>query len=1205
MEDTPNPAPSEELRRQKKGMLYDIYRKEADEHMAKHKYNKALRSFNLAIQLQPGEKRALIGRSRCYLHVGRTARAMQDVENALSIDASDTDAVFQKAEILYLTGNYQLASVYYRRAHRTDPDNPRFSEGVNRATEALHKFAGGAVAKNKLSAVGDLSFLLNSTRRSTTQMDFDDQHDKHGHTGTARDQHEVPSAGFRTRTHCPLVRISRKPRVPQLQPFRSEESKVGELGGLRGLGKEEEEEGEGGEGSALRQPDEDTMKKILGELYGDRQYLQRLQTNLPGGRAEQDLAELTDEGLQFLRDRSIFWDTLGPLPPPHPPRRGRGRERTFAGTGAEGVQDLPWKRRKKDQMALQRDVTQVDFQFRSHLTTRQRNRRGVEETREQSRRPPGVTEGADRGQWETGEGGGGGGGGGGGKRAGHVTLVGFDDLESDRRRQLTGFLNEELDDIDEAFREKRYEDCLHQARVVLHAVTSLPEDDVRRQAETVASLHSCIGNASIALERYDQALYHHQMALNIGEERKNNIIVARSLGHVGRMYIIQRKFSNALEVFARKAPMCSSLEDVTQTFQEIGNCFLVLGHYDYARDCGKKSLQAATQANLPFFQQQAWILIAIAEAKLQNLKEAYKAFTGAFQVARKKGDKDSQDAIRGAMDHVNRKINRLLRKKSLVNQRMLLRKAKTLTQDDLSPSKPPAARHVRHRKQPISKQKKGEVMADTGSREQSRDRPRYRTHVTAQGVGVVPASDDDDDDDYDDDFHSDAEDDFHYARDERPRPAMNDVTTSTERTAGGGKPSVNENDDEEPITFSLPCHLLSNDDDDDDDDDLLHTNRSQWEGEPPQTRDKRLVQTERSNRGNQATTRTEKRHGDRTSERLIQTERVERDEERRRFRREATVGSVNVDNNSYQQFARDASFNRASTLRAHQIYGTGRQSAVSRQSVWSRQSRHSLTTGHDSIVSRLTTKQERGGPTLDKPESQHGGSVLKRGESQHGGGVLKGRESQHGGSVLKERESQHGGSVLKGGESQHGGSVLKERESQQGGNMLKGRESHHGSDVLKGRESQHGGSAPKDRKSEDGRSQPDVLRNVEPLPPITARQTVTGRQQRREHRDLTGGLFQTTLSPRQEQTVSPEQKYIAASILDQRSPASQKQTVTLRNKKHEETKKVKKSEDEDDALYQAESVNTETERDQQGNDDVQYTVLKRNTGKKNRKKEGF
>lgn len=48
---------------------------------------------------------------------------------------------------------------------------------------------------------------------------------------------------------------------------------MGEAGGLMGLGEDTPH-------SSLPQPDEDTMRKILGELYGDRQYLQKLQTEL-------------------------------------------------------------------------------------------------------------------------------------------------------------------------------------------------------------------------------------------------------------------------------------------------------------------------------------------------------------------------------------------------------------------------------------------------------------------------------------------------------------------------------------------------------------------------------------------------------------------------------------------------------------------------------------------------------------------------------------------------------------------------------------------------------------------------------------------------------------------------------------------------------------------------------------------------------------
>ena len=67
-----------------------------------------------------------------------------------------------------------------------------------------------------------------------------------------------------------------------------------------------------------------------------------------------------------------------------------------------------------------------------------------------------------------------------------------------------------------AFKLHKYEDCLHKAEVCLRAVTTLPDNDIKK-SETMASLHSCIGNACIALQQYDAAFTHHHTALDIGE----------------------------------------------------------------------------------------------------------------------------------------------------------------------------------------------------------------------------------------------------------------------------------------------------------------------------------------------------------------------------------------------------------------------------------------------------------------------------------------------------------------------------------------------------------------------------------------------------------------------------------------------------------------------------------------------------------------
>ena len=80
-------------------------------------------------------------------------------------------AVYQKAEILFLTGNYQLSSVYYKRGQKLDPDSPRFQQGIQRSTQALQKFGGGEYTRQlfilKFSTYLLICFCLVSFTRIT------------------------------------------------------------------------------------------------------------------------------------------------------------------------------------------------------------------------------------------------------------------------------------------------------------------------------------------------------------------------------------------------------------------------------------------------------------------------------------------------------------------------------------------------------------------------------------------------------------------------------------------------------------------------------------------------------------------------------------------------------------------------------------------------------------------------------------------------------------------------------------------------------------------------------------------------------------------------------------------------------------------------------------------------------------------------------
>ena len=67
--------------------------------------------------------------------------------------------------------------------------------------------------------------------------------------------------------------------------------------------------------------------------------------------------------------------------------------------------------------------------------------------------------------------------------------------------------------------------------------------------------------------------------------------------------------------FLRKTPLCASRTETAWLFHEIGNCFLALGDFEYAKDAAKKSLDAAEEALEWSYQLQSCVLMGVAEGK--------------------------------------------------------------------------------------------------------------------------------------------------------------------------------------------------------------------------------------------------------------------------------------------------------------------------------------------------------------------------------------------------------------------------------------------------------------------------------------------------------------------------------------------------------------------------------------------------------------
>ncbi|KAH3704449.1 hypothetical protein DPMN_079505 [Dreissena polymorpha] len=61
--------------------------------------------------------------------------------------------------------------------------------------------------------------------------------------------------------------------------------------------------------------------------------------------------------------------------------------------------------------------------------------------------------------------------------------------------------------------------------------------------------------------------------------------------------------------------MCTTRIETAWLFHEIGNCFLALGDFEYAKDAAKKSLEAASEAVEWSYQLQSCVLMGVAEGK--------------------------------------------------------------------------------------------------------------------------------------------------------------------------------------------------------------------------------------------------------------------------------------------------------------------------------------------------------------------------------------------------------------------------------------------------------------------------------------------------------------------------------------------------------------------------------------------------------------
>ncbi|KAM5273399.1 outer dynein arm-docking complex subunit 4 [Ctenodactylus gundi] len=217
-------------------------------------FAKAAQSFSNALQLQNGDKNCLVARSKCFLKMGELEKSLKDAEASLQSDPAFCKGILQKAETLYTMGDFEFALVFYHRGYKLRPDR-EFKVGIQKAQEAINNSVGSP-SSVKLENKGNLSFLSKQAESMKAQQK--------SHL-----------------TKQPLYQTSTESK--RKHSFKSER----------------------------------TVRQLLGELYVDKEYLEKLllDEDLIKGTIKSGLTveELILTGINYLDTRSDFWRQQKPI----------------------------------------------------------------------------------------------------------------------------------------------------------------------------------------------------------------------------------------------------------------------------------------------------------------------------------------------------------------------------------------------------------------------------------------------------------------------------------------------------------------------------------------------------------------------------------------------------------------------------------------------------------------------------------------------------------------------------------------------------------------------------------------------------------------------------------------------------------------------------------------------------------------------------
>lgn len=232
---------------------YDIYKSVADVLYRNGNYRKAADSYTVAMNFRPDDRISLVCRSMCYLKLGNAVEALKDAEKSMVDDKDYHRGMFQKAEVLFNQGDFEMALVFYHRGNQRRPDLIPFWLGIQKAKEAIVNCVG-TPDRVKLDTTGDLSFFKTMYGKKE----------------------------------------KKKPRASNKKVVEVKKRNM--------------------ERSMLR---DRSVRSMLGDLYGDKVYMENLLKRIESTDVHSDtgkeISRLAEEGLDYLDTRTEFWQQVKPM----------------------------------------------------------------------------------------------------------------------------------------------------------------------------------------------------------------------------------------------------------------------------------------------------------------------------------------------------------------------------------------------------------------------------------------------------------------------------------------------------------------------------------------------------------------------------------------------------------------------------------------------------------------------------------------------------------------------------------------------------------------------------------------------------------------------------------------------------------------------------------------------------------------------------